>query len=205
MRRPRPPKDVRDLAALGPSSVIVSPATILCPHRIEIGDRVLVMEGSHFSVFEEHRGKAHAPRLRIGDGTIIGPRAWFSCVGEIVVEEDVLTGAGVLIADAFHEYSELTAPILMQPMREPAPVRIARGAFLGPGAAVLSGVTVGEGAYVMPNALVVSDVPAHSVAAGNPAEVIRRWEPDEAVWVDHPDARWAPLLAALDRGAPAGR
>jgi acetyltransferase-like isoleucine patch superfamily enzyme len=195
----------RGLAALGPSSVIVPPATILCPHRIEIGDRVIVMENSHFSVFEEHRARKYSPRLRIGDGTIVGPGSWFSCVGEIDIGEEVLVGAGVLIADAFHEYSDPTAPILMQPMREPAPIRVSRGAFLGSGSALLSGVAVGEGANVMPNSLVVSDVPAHSVAAGNPAEIIRLWEPAEGAWVDHPDSRWAPLLASLARGAPSTR
>jgi acetyltransferase-like isoleucine patch superfamily enzyme len=192
----------RGLAAFGPSSVIVPPATILCRHRVEIGDRVLVMEGSHLSVFEEHQGKTHSPRLRIGHGTIVGPRSWFSCVGEIELGDHVLIGAGVLIADAFHEYADVETPILMQPMREPAPIRIAAGAFIGSGSAVLSGVTVGEGAYVMSNSLVVSDVPPHSVAAGNPAELIRSWEPDTETWVDHPDPRWAPLLVSLARGAP---
>ena len=43
------------LAALGRDSVIVPPATILAPHRIVIGDRVLVFEHATFSLVEEWR------------------------------------------------------------------------------------------------------------------------------------------------------
>jgi acetyltransferase-like isoleucine patch superfamily enzyme len=189
----------RRLAAAGPNTLIVPPATILAPDRIELGDRVLVLEHCHFSVVEEHGGRQYSPRLRIGDGTVVGPRTWISCVGAVEIGEDVLIGAGALIADAFHEYTNLSLPILKQPMRDPAPVRVDRGAFIGPGASVLSGVTVGAGAYVMPGAVVVADVPPHSVVAGNPAEAIRTWQGEGGGWTDTAEPRWASLLASLLR------
>jgi acetyltransferase-like isoleucine patch superfamily enzyme len=187
------------LRSLGRGSVIVPPATILSPHRIEIGDHVLVHEHAHFSVVEEYRGRDHQPRLRIGDGTIIGHRVWFSCVGEIDVGERVLVGHDVLIADSFHEYRDRDRPIIDQPMARPRRVSIGSGVAVGPGAAILSGASIGEGAYVAANAVVVGQVPAHSVVAGNPAEVIRRWDPEREEWVDSADRRWAGLLAALTR------
>ena len=171
---------------------------MLCPHRVEIGAGVLIMEGCHFSMFEEHAGRTHSPRLRIGDGSVVGPRTWFSCVGEIEIGSDVLIGAGVLIADAHHEHSDKSTPILAQPMMEPRPVSIGRGAYVGPGAAVLSGVSIGDGAYVMPGAVAFEDVPPNGVAAGNPAEVVRRWDEAEGRWANSPDPRWGPLLDALD-------
>ena len=172
---------------------------MLCPHRVEIGARVLVMEDCHFSLFEEHGARKHSPRLRIGDGSVIGPRTWFSCVGEIEIGDDVLVGAGVLIADAHHEHADRGSPILLQPMMDPRPISIGRGAYIGPGAAVLSGVSVGDGAYVMPGAVLFEDVPANSVVAGNPAEVVRRWDAAGGRWSDSPDPRWRSLIAALDR------
>jgi acetyltransferase-like isoleucine patch superfamily enzyme len=90
------------LAALGRDSVIVPPATILAPHRITIGDRVLVFERATFSVVEEYNGRRHSPRLRIGDRTVICHSSWFSCVGEIEIGDDVLIGHNVLISDSFH-------------------------------------------------------------------------------------------------------
>ena len=54
-----------------------------------------------------------------------------------------------------------------------APVVIHDDVFIGGGAIILPGVTVGEGSTVGAGAVVVSDVDAYCVVAGNPAKVIR--------------------------------
>jgi len=54
-----------------------------------------------------------------------------------------------------------------------APVVVRRGAYIGAGATILQGVTVGECAVVGAGAVVVGDIPAHVVAVGVPARVIR--------------------------------
>ena len=185
------------LAALGRDSLIVPPATILCPHRIEIGTQVLIHENTTFSVVEEHNGRRHEPRLTIGDRSVLGHDVWFSCVGRIEVGADVLIGHNVLVADSFHEYADRGTPVLRQPMAPAKGVRIGDGAILGPGAAILAGAVVGKGAYVAANAVVAGHVPDHAVAAGNPAEVIRHWDQHSGEWVDSGDPRWRDLLTSL--------
>jgi acetyltransferase-like isoleucine patch superfamily enzyme len=130
---------------------------------------------------------------------VIGHGVWFSCVGEIEIGREVMIGHDVLIADSFHEYADRAIPIVAQPMAEPRPVRLGSGSIVGPGAAILSGSQLGAGSYVAPNAVVAGEIPPHSVAAGNPAQVIRRWDPDRAEWVDSPDPRWSGVLSALTR------
>lgn len=179
--------------------MIVPPASVLAPHRIEIGAGVLVFERASFSLVEEFRGRRHEPRLQIGDGTLVGRDVWFSCVGRIDIGRDVLIGHNVLIADSFHEYEDRSRPVFHQPMAVPRDTSVGDGAILGPGAAILSGATVGAGAYVAANAVVAGDVPAHAVAAGNPAEVIRRWDDARQEWIDSPDPRWASTLDAVTR------
>jgi acetyltransferase-like isoleucine patch superfamily enzyme len=179
--------------------VIVPPTTILAPHRIEIGDEVLIYERVTFSLVEEHWGTRYSPHLTIGDRTVVGHSVWFSCVGEIEIGAGVLIGHGVLIADSFHEYQDRGTPIIRQPMAPPRAVRIGAGAHIGPGAVILPGVTIGAGCYVAAGAVVAEDVPPHSVAAGNPAEVIRRWDPSDQTWIDSPDRRWRATLRALSR------
>jgi acetyltransferase-like isoleucine patch superfamily enzyme len=58
------------------------------------------------------------------------------------------------------------------------PIRLGRNSWIGFGACVLPGVTVGEGSIVAARSVVCSDVPAYVVVAGNPARVIRRLTPD---------------------------
>lgn len=185
------------LARFGAGSVIVPPATILCPERIEIAEGVLVFEQATFSLVREHWGGRYEPRLRIGAGTVIGPGTWFSCVREIELGAEVLVGPGVLIADAHHGFGDGGIPILRQPMAAAQPVRIGDGAYLGAGCAVMAGVEIGSAATVLPGAVVWQDVPARSVAAGNPAEVILRFDPVTESWSASPDPRWAPTLAGL--------
>ena len=60
-----------------------------------------------------------------------------------------------------------------------SPVRIGDDAWIGAGAMVLRGVTVGEGGVVAAGAVVTKDVPAFSIVAGNPAVLVRELPPDE--------------------------
>lgn len=53
-----------------------------------------------------------------------------------------------------------------------APIVVGRQAFIGLGATVLPGVTIGDGAIVAAGAVVTKDVPAHVVVAGVPANVM---------------------------------
>jgi len=185
------------LAALGHDSVIVPPATILAPHRIEIGERVLIFERATFSLVEEYRGRRYEPRLRIGDRTVVCHSSWFSCVGEIEIGADVLIGHNVLIADSFHEYADRSRPIIEQPMAEPRAVVIGAGSVIGPGASILAGTKLGAGSYVAAGAVVAGEIPPHSVLAGNPAEIIRSWDQGAGRWVDSSDPRWSAVLGAL--------
>lgn len=173
-------------ARFGERSLIVKPRGILSPHRIEIGDGVLVHEGAMFSVVEHFRGRDHQPRLKIGSGCNIGPGIWFSCVGEIEIGEDNLLGHNILIADSYHEYEDPDRPILHQPMAEPEGVRIGAGCIIGPHAAILSGVTIGPGSFIAANAVVTRSVPPNSVVVGNPARVIRHFDRGRGEWVDGP-------------------
>jgi len=54
-----------------------------------------------------------------------------------------------------------------------APVAIGRRCFIGGGSVVMPGVTVGDGSIVGAGSVVIADVPPRSIAAGNPARVLR--------------------------------
>jgi acetyltransferase-like isoleucine patch superfamily enzyme len=59
------------------------------------------------------------------------------------------------------------------------PVRLGRNSWVGFGATVLPGVTIGEGSIVAARSVVASDVPPYVVVAGNPARVVRPLEPGD--------------------------
>lgn len=171
-------------AHFGHKTLVYKPRAILNPHRIEIGDRVLIHDGAMFSVVEELHGRRYEPRLRIGSGTNIGHGIWFSCVGQMEIGENNLMGHNILLADSYHEYHDPHTPVMHQPMAEPQGVRIEPGCIVGPHVAILAGVTVGANSFIAANAVVTKSVPPNSVVVGNPARVIRRYDHDRGEWVD---------------------
>jgi acetyltransferase-like isoleucine patch superfamily enzyme len=83
-------------------------------------------------------------------------------------------------------------------------VIIGHDVWLGSGALILSGVTVGHGAVVAAHAVVTKDVPPYAIVGGNPAKVIRyRFDETtvaallEARWWDLPREKIATLIALL--------
>lgn len=171
-------------AAFGPGSQIVEPFRVTCASRIFIGEEVFIGAGSWLSVVDYHNGRSYEPRLTIGDGARLGPDLVIACIGSVEIGARVQTAPRVFIGDTYHDYHDPDAAIRDQPMADPRPVRIETGAFLGIGSAVLPGVTVGARACVAAGAVVTRDVPANSLAAGNPARIVRQWDPALRTWRD---------------------
>ncbi|MSY06616.1 MAG: acyltransferase, partial [Actinobacteria bacterium] len=64
----------------------------------------------------------------------------------------------------------------------PRPVSIGAGSWLGHGTIVLPGAHIGEHVVIGAGSVVTGVIPDRCVAVGNPARVIRRWEPGSG-WV----------------------
>lgn len=99
--------------------------------------------------------------------------------GKIVIEDDVLFSTGVKIYCDDHEFADPNLPIWRQGFRKTLPVTIKRGAWLGVGAVILPGVTVGENAVIGAGAVVNRSIPDRAVAVGVPARVVKRIGSDD--------------------------
>jgi len=175
-------------AAFGDQSVVVPPAVILSPHRIRIGDGVLIQERAWLSVVEEWYGQTFEPSFTIGNRTTLGRNNYISCIGQVEIGDDVLTGDDVLIADTYHGYRDPDVAIRYQPMAPPEPVRIGDGVALYPRAVVLQGVTIGDRSNIAAGAVVTEDVPPNSLVVGNPGRVVRRYDHEREEWIDTGEA-----------------
>jgi maltose O-acetyltransferase len=91
-------------------------------------------------------------------------------VAEITISDDVQFGPNVQLLTPTHP---LDADLRRAKWEAAEPISIGANAWLGGGAIVLPGVTIGEDAVVGAGAVVTKDVPPHVVVAGNPARVIR--------------------------------
>lgn len=107
-----------------------------------------------------------AENVHIGNDTIIMP--YFKCMsaGNIIIEDGVRIALNVTILTNNHDLSDKDVQILKE-------VHIGKNAWIGAGAIILPGVDIGENAVVGAGSVVTHDVPPYSVAAGNPAKVIK--------------------------------
>jgi acetyltransferase-like isoleucine patch superfamily enzyme len=156
-------------AAFGRKSVIAPPVRLSGERRIAIGSRVYVGAGSWLQAL----GEGAAPAIEIGDGTSIAGHCVISATQSVRLGERVLLARGIYISDHIHAYEDTTRAVIDQGIAKVAPVEIGDGAWLGENVVVAPGVTIGTGAVIGGNAVVVEDVPAHSLAVGVPARVVR--------------------------------
>ncbi|MDB5661564.1 MAG: hypothetical protein JWS10_4179 [Cypionkella sp.] len=106
-------------------------------------------------------------RVRVGANSSLwaGPGR-----GKIVLSEDALLAPGVMITAANYRFND-SSPVNDQAMDE-ADVFVGRDVWLGYGAVVLPGVTIGDYAIVAAGSIVRRDIPKNAIVAGNPAKVV---------------------------------
>jgi acetyltransferase-like isoleucine patch superfamily enzyme len=105
---------------------------------------------------------------QIGKNVVINHACSFLDLGGIIIEDDVLIGPRVNITTEYHPLKPEERKILKAKQ-----VVIKRNAWIGAGATILPGVTIGENAVVAAGAVVSKDVPANTVVGGIPAKVIK--------------------------------
>ncbi|AFU18568.1 DapH/DapD/GlmU-related protein [Actinobacillus suis] len=106
--------------------------------------------------------------LRIGKNVFINTACVFTDLGGITLEDNVLLAPRVNIITVNHP----TAPKTRRGVIV-KPVIIKQNAWIGAGATILPGVTVGENAIVAAGSVVTKDVPANTIVAGVPAKIIK--------------------------------
>lgn len=106
--------------------------------------------------------------IRLGKNVFINHACSFLDMGGITIEDNVLIGPKVNLITENHPLNPAERwAMLCQP------IYIKRNAWIGAGATILPGVTVGENAVIAAGAVVNKDVAANTVVGGVPAKVIK--------------------------------
>jgi acetyltransferase-like isoleucine patch superfamily enzyme len=106
--------------------------------------------------------------ISIGKNVFINHACSFLDMGGITIGDDVQIGPRVNLITENHPLDPLQRKSLQLNA-----IVLERNAWIGAGATILPGVTVGENAVVAAGALVNKDVPSNTVVAGVPAKVIK--------------------------------
>lgn len=157
---------------------------INCPECITVGDDTAFGEMVYLTAWDSFQcvidGKPFiqkfSPSIVIGKNCHFGIQNHITSVNSVTIGDNLLTGKWVTITDNSHGgmlMSEQQMAPLQRPICSKGPVRIGNNVWIGDKATILPNVTIGDGAVIAANAVVTKDVPEYSVAAGNPAKIVK--------------------------------
>lgn len=110
--------------------------------------------------------------IRIGTHVFINQNCTIYSLAPVVIGDEVLIGPNVSLITSGHPVS----PARRLAALTGKPITIERNVWIGAGATVIGGVTVGENSVVAAGSVVTKDVPPNTLVGGNPATVIRSIE-----------------------------
>ena len=155
----------KDLTSLGEDCISIGEGTRIGEHCILTAWKSTCAGGNFH------------PEIVIGKGCCFGEYNHITSTNKIVIGDNLLTGRWVTITDNSHgetDYDTLLQPPLMRLVTSKGPVIIGNNVWIGDKATILPHVTIGDGAVIAANSVVTKNVPAYSVAAGNPAKVVKQ-------------------------------
>ncbi|MBR5068525.1 MAG: hypothetical protein IKX25_03920 [Bacteroidales bacterium] len=107
-----------------------------------------------------------ARQMKIGRGVFVNHLLTCMAAGGITIDDGAMIGPNVRIVTDNHDFEN-------RMVLRCKPVHIGRRAWIGVGAIILPGVTIGENAVVAAGAVVTKDVAPNTIVGGNPAKFIK--------------------------------
>jgi lipopolysaccharide O-acetyltransferase len=175
--------------SFGSSTRISLPNWIKGKQSIYIGDHVHIWRFARITAINPKRGRRV---VTIGDGCVIHPSVHISAVSSIRIGKRVLIAANCYITDHDHKWQDIDTPPIENNFLIAKETSVGDNAWLGEKVIVLKGVSVGANSIIGSGSVVTKDVPAFSLAVGNPARVIKRFDHKERSWIETSDRSGMP-------------
>jgi acetyltransferase-like isoleucine patch superfamily enzyme len=152
--------------------------------EIEINREAEVRFGRFVWIGDGTKIRCHEGVVEIGEKTVMGQECTISAYQRVRIGAQCVIADRAMFIDFDHGVVEVERPIRLQGIYK-RDVVVGSNVWIGYGACILRGVSVGDNSIVGTNSVVTKDVPANAVVAGIPARVIRmRDAPSDLRWPD---------------------
>lgn len=110
-------------------------------------------------------------RVSLGNRVYVGRYCYLD--GDITIGDFTMLASSVAVVGGDHAFDRRDVLMIDSGREHWKPTRIGRDCWIGHGAILLNGITIGDGSIVAAGSVVLADVPPLSIVAGNPARVVR--------------------------------
>lgn len=151
---------------------------------IKIGDGVKIDRDAWLDV--PLIPKSDEPVILLEDGCHIARRCMISALNRVQIGKNSIFAPGALVMDHVGECDLVDHPVFDRGTKKGGTIRIEEGCWIGFRAAIVCSegeLVVGKSCVIGANAVVTRSVPPYSVVTGNPAKVVKHYEPCEGGWV----------------------
>lgn len=165
----------------GKGSTIKGKVYLISPSNIFIGKNCSIGPYCRIETFTNYGEQLTEPKLIIGDDCSIQHAVHIYCAKKVEIKKGCLIASGCMITDENHGMDPLKGYYESQPLLI-RPTMLEEGVWLGENVCVLSGVTIGQYSVIGANSVVKRDIPEYSIAVGNPAKVVKKYNFETRTW-----------------------
>ena len=141
--------------------------------KFEIGKGAVLRLGRWCWIGDDSKIRVHEGEVSIGAKTVMGQECTISAFQHVAIGRECIVADRVMLIDFDHGVVDVESPIRLQGIYK-RDVDVGNNCWIGYGACVLRGASVGDNSVLGTYAVVTKDIPPDVVAAGAPAKVIRR-------------------------------
>lgn len=112
-------------------------------------------------------------RVRVGLSNVI--------IGPVTIGNDVLLAQNIVLSGLNHGYEDINIVPHKQPVVKKK-ITLEDEVWIGANSVVVAGVTIGKHSVIAAGSVVTKNIPPYSVAAGNPARIIKQFNQQTGIW-----------------------
>jgi len=115
----------------------------------------------------------------IGDKTIIGMGNVI--IGPVVIGNNIMFAQNIVVSGLNHGYEDVNISPAFQKV-SCKQITIEDDVWIGANSVITAGVTLGKHSVIGAGSVVTKDIPEFSIAVGNPAKVIKKYNKESSIW-----------------------